>query len=162
VPLLPAGDLAEGEVLFLADHLKQRSVLLQVSQNTDNGLTVMPLTDRGAATSGFEKLYSDAADFVDFTFLPGARVIKLAAPKEYAYLTEDQGMALYRRTGTGPWELVIPRLQDFFFSETVSPERLTYEVSFLVVSEGAENTSVTQPVRLSLSPRALNRTFASQ
>ena len=162
LPLAETVGVVAGDMLLLADYANQRSALLEVAEIGGDGLVIVqPVTERRESGNGWDRFYSQAADFADFTFARGARVVKLAPPVEYAYVTEDGGAAIYRRAGGAAWELVIPRLQDFLFTELASPERLTYEVSFQVVSEGVENASVTQPVRLSLSPRALNRTLAA-
>ena len=164
LPVTEAADVVAGDRLLLADYANQRSALLEVLENGGDGrLLIQPVTERRESEDGWDRFYSAPEDFDGFTFARGTRVVKLAPPVEYASQQEDDGQtALYRRAGGAAWQLVIPHLQNFLFTELASPERLTYEVSFAVVSEGAENAPVTQPVRLSLSPRALNRTLAAQ
>lgn len=165
-------NLQPGDVLMVCDYLNNRAVLLQVVPAASGGifetgggidgvLAVTPIYQprQKDAPAGFQSLYLPPADFDGFTFSQGSRVIKLAAPVEYRVGGGDQGTSLYRRSRGESWELVLPNIGSFNFAEDVSPARVTYEVSFNIKSEGAEIAQTGQQQRISVSPRALNRTY---
>ena len=149
-----------GDVLFLCDFLNNRSVLFRVNKNNDsNSLLVAPITEVTKDQTAFDKFYSPAQDFEGFEFLRGSRVIKLAAPIEYSVQTEGELTSLYRRASGSAWELVIPNIQNFNFTQDIQPSRVGFNISFDVLSEGIESAQIAQPVRITVNPRSLNRTF---
>jgi hypothetical protein len=160
--------LAPGDLLLLCDYANQRSVLLNVLEADGTSIVVQPrLLGRydvpvgGGKGKGddFAEFYSLESDFEGFTFDSGSRLVKLSPPVEYKVSTKDQTPGLFRRLGSGPWELLAPNVENFLFAERASSGLASFEVSLDVLSEGVENGRTILPVRVSVSPRSLNRTF---
>jgi type II secretory pathway pseudopilin PulG len=154
-----ASGLEIGDGLLICDYLNNRSVLLQILTITDNTLYASILYKNGIGQGNFEKFVVPAESFDGAEFQRGTRVVKLALPVEYRSETEDDITSLYRRSGNSAWELVVSDIQNFSVSQDITPSRASFDISFDVKSEGVESGQIAQPVRLSVSPRSLNRTY---
>ncbi len=151
--------IARGDVLFLVDFVNNRSCLLIVDARSGNIISITPVFSLGQIGRGFEKFYSDSSDFSGFKFGQGVRLVKLASPVEYRIARLVGSEQLYRRTEGAAWELILANVNNFSFLQNTQPTNTTFDVSFDVLSEGIETAGATQNVRLSINPRALNRTF---
>ncbi len=149
-----AAAIDAGDVLFFADFLNRKSVLLAVETVIGSVLTVKPI--QNGNHPGFGKLRSPDADFDAFTFRRGTRLVKMAAPVEYQ---TSGGTGLYRRIDGGPWDLVLPSAVNFTLTADNQPSNMSFGVSFDIANEGIEARQVSQNVRFSINPRALNRVY---
>lgn len=156
-----ATGLVADDMLLVCDYLNGRSIMLKAVRDggTDGEIVAVPVIDQKSAAPGFEKFTSSEDDFAGYVFPKGTRVVKLAVPVEYRIQNEDRFTSLYRRSGNGSWELVVPNVQNFNFSEIADRSRFNFNVSFDVLSEGIESEQIAQPVQIAVSPRSLNRTF---
>ena len=158
------GALAVGDFCLLIDDSAQISVLVQIikitPQKNQTNLIFLPVNKSNPAWDDF---YSQDVDFLNRSFPPNSRLVRLSAPVAYRLASDERvgesqvpDLAILRREGIEPWEKVAFGVTRSQLTDDPANGRHSFIMKFSILPEQA--TSV-EPrlVQMTFSPSALNQ-----